>query len=168
MDFNKQTSHNVGHCFLYGCKLGIAWSSTRFQWGLSPVLFPFLKLINDDMSTATILEQGWLKIWRTWCVVLSLPTVVYSVLQRIMLPQNARYHSRCNQHLRPVKSRGRNRGTTYHAWRTSYSWLRCIHQQSRCERPHQFLASPWARSAIWRECKHGHWDEPETSKRGHC
>jgi hypothetical protein len=44
----------------------------------------------------------------------------------------------------------------------------CIHEQSGCKRPHQVLGSPWARSAIWREWKHRHWEESKTSKRGQC
>jgi len=36
----------------------MAWSSTRFWWGRLPVLFPLRKLIKDDRSRASILEQG--------------------------------------------------------------------------------------------------------------
>jgi len=43
-----------------------------------------------------------------------------------------------------------------------------IHEHSGCKRPHQVLGSPWARSAIWREWKHRHWEESKTSKRGKC
>ena len=122
-DINKQTSHNVGHCVLYGSKLGIAWSSTRCRWGESPVRFPFRTLINDDRSRPTILEQGYPYIWRTCLIVLSLPTAACLVLQLIMLRQTTRWHASCNQHLRPLESSGWHWGTTYHAWRTSESWL---------------------------------------------
>jgi len=44
--------------------------------------------------------------------------------------------------------------------------FRCIAEQSRSQRPHQVLGSPWARSAIRREWKRRHWDESKASKRG--
>jgi len=44
----------------------------------------------------------------------------------------------------------------------------CTHEQSQCKRPHQFLGSPWARSAIGREWKHRHRNKSKTSKRRPC
>jgi len=44
--------------------------------------------------------------------------------------------------------------------------FRCIHGQSQCKRPHQVLGSPCARSAIWREWEHRHWEVSKTSNRG--
>jgi len=44
----------------------------------------------------------------------------------------------------------------------------CIHELCRCNRPQQVLGSPCARSAIWREWQHRHWEESKTSKRGQC
>jgi len=123
MDINDQTGHNVGHWLVYVSKMGIASSSTDFWWGWSPVLFTFRKLIMDDRSTANILEQGQPYIWRTCLIILSLPTAVPLVLQLIMLPQTTRWHASCNQHLRPLELSGLHSGTTYRAWRTSYSWL---------------------------------------------
>jgi hypothetical protein len=43
-----------------------------------------------------------------------------------------------------------------------------IQEQSGCKRLHQVLGSPWARSAVWREWKHRHWEESKTSNRGKC
>jgi len=44
----------------------------------------------------------------------------------------------------------------------------CVHEQSWCNRLHQVLGRSWARSAIWREWKHEHWEESKTAKRGQC
>jgi len=43
-----------------------------------------------------------------------------------------------------------------------------IHVQSRCNRLHQILGSPWPAEAIWRGRKHSHWEESKTAKRGRC
>jgi len=45
---------------------------------------------------------------------------------------------------------------------------RCIHEHSKCKRPHKVLGSLWARSVIWRELKHRHREESKNSKRGQC
>jgi len=44
--------------------------------------------------------------------------------------------------------------------------FRCIHEQSRCERPHQVLGSPWERLVILREWKHRYREESKTGKEG--
>jgi len=51
----------------------------------------------------------------------------------------------------------------HHAHHTA--GCRCIHEPCLCEKLHQFLGSPWAWSAIWREWKHRHWEESKISKR---
>jgi len=103
-------------------------------------------------------------------IVLSLPTAVYLVLQLIMLPQITRWHASCNQHVRPLESSGLaciEKPYTMHGARHT-AGFRCIHEQSRCQRPHEILGSPWARSAICREWNQRHWEESKTSKRGQC
>jgi len=122
MDITEQTPHNVSHRLLYESKLGIAWSSTCVQWCLSPVPCPFWKLIKDDRSRANIQELGEPYIRRKGLIVLSLQKAVCLVLRLTMLRQIPRWHAICNQHLRPLQSSALLWGTTYHAWRTSYSW----------------------------------------------
>jgi len=46
--------------------------------------------------------------------------------------------------------------------------LRCIHEQSQCERPHHVLWSTSARSLIWKESQRRQWEESKTSTRGQC
>jgi len=58
MDNDEQTSQNIGHCLLYGSKLGIPGSLTRFRWGWSPIFFRFETLIKDDRCKANIQEEG--------------------------------------------------------------------------------------------------------------
>jgi len=43
--------------------------------------------------------------------------------------------------------------------------FRCIHEQSRCERPHEVLGSPWVWLAIGRQWSHSHCDESKASER---
>ena len=124
MDFNLQTRQNVGHCLIYGSEIWFGSSSTRFRWGRLPLLFRIQHVIQHDRSRANMVEQGKSCIKRTGLIIFNVPTAVYLQLRLILLPQFTRWQASCNLHLRTPESSGLHWGTTYHAWRTSLSWLK--------------------------------------------
>jgi len=105
------------------CNIDRNWALPEVQIAFDEVVCLFYSYIKDDRSRADILEQDKRYIWRMCLIVLSLPMAVCLVLHLILLPQTTGWHASCNQHLRPLEYSDRHWGTTYHAWRTSYSWL---------------------------------------------
>jgi len=92
MNITKQTNPNVGWGLKHGSKFGIAWSSTRFRWGWSTVLFPFPKLLKDDRSVANLLSWGKPYIWRMCLVLATGPG--YPAAVRVWTGKTVRFGSR--------------------------------------------------------------------------
>jgi len=76
--------------------------------------------------------------------------------------QITNYPSGCQNRVAPIE-----KPHTVHGARHA-ACSGCLDEHSGSRRPHQVLGSPWARSAIWREWKHRHWENSKTSKRGQC
>ena len=168
MDINEQIYRYVGHCLLNGLKLGFSKVQLAFDEVESPFFSCFEKSFSItghvstywSMASQTIEKSSWL-FWP------DRRQFTQNVNQYwfLKLHEDSRIPNH-NSDLRNQVARIAIPHTTHGA--NHSAWFGGIHEQSGCKRPHPVLGCPWARSAIWREWKHRHWEESKTSKRGQC
>jgi len=166
MDIDKQIGNTVGYCPFYGSKVLLREVQLEFVEVDSP-FFTYFEISlgkagqgSPYRSTNSRTFEGssrsfWADWWPfTWNHNQSCFLKLLGDSQITQYPWGLRNQVAC------IKKQ--------HTMHGAHHWARFgyIHEQSGCNRPHQVLGSPQARSAIWRDWKQRHWEESKTSKSG--